>query len=297
MPRNFVSKIPSGPYKVSRDAILAAQLPLAFTTKSNWRGSFPRDILCAFCRSHHLSEPVFSTQSSMLDSSVNLPGSRKKLKATELSEKEKSELGIAAAPTGAISCNIKIYSKNQELLLECSPQESYRKQTDAVQSVALKVLRWLDLYFEKPDLSAEELGLLAKKFDIQFTQNFFKGFSLCHSVHRSGTTITQASDTTLNNVEGQNSGVTPGNGCLACISYTVSLLGEGDGTKEYIESCEEFEFEVGNQAVLPHLEAAVEKMAVGQSAYFTVALPLSELILAASGDSAKTLSLLSPSTL
>ncbi|KAG6385251.1 hypothetical protein SASPL_154082 [Salvia splendens] len=292
--RNFVSKIPSGPYKVSRDAMLAAQLPLAFTTKSNWRGSFPRDILSAFCRYHHLSEPVFSTQSSMLDSSVNLPGSRKKLKATELSKKEKSELGIAAAPTGAISCNIKIYSKNQELLLECSPQESYRKQTDAVQSVALKVLRWLDIYFEKPDLSAEELGLLAKKFDIQFTQNFFKGFSLCHSVHRSGTTITQASDTTLNNVEGLNSGVTPANGCLACISYTVSLLGEGDGTKEYIESCEEFEFEVGNQAVLPHLEAAVEKMAVGQSAYFTVELPLSELILAASGDSAKTLSLLSP---
>ncbi|KAH6796252.1 hypothetical protein C2S51_037238 [Perilla frutescens var. frutescens] len=78
--RIFVSKRPSGAYKISRDAILAAQLPFAFTTKSNWRGSFPRDILCAFCRSHHLSEPVFSTQSSSLDTSVDSPGSRKKLR-------------------------------------------------------------------------------------------------------------------------------------------------------------------------------------------------------------------------
>ncbi|KAH6796424.1 hypothetical protein C2S51_037410 [Perilla frutescens var. frutescens] len=298
--RIFVSKIPSGAYKISRDAILAAQLPFAFTTKSNWRGSFPRDILCAFCRSHNLSEPVFSTQSSSLDTPVDSPGSRKKLKATQLSNEEKSEADRAAAtenrkaPTGTFNCNIKIYSKNQELLLECSPQESYRKQTDAVQSVSLKVLCWLDTFFEKPDLSIEELGLLAKEFDIQFTQGFFKGFELCHLVHSSGTTIMQAEDTPFTDIEGQNSGVTPSNGSLACISYTVSLFKGGDCSKEYLESCEEFEFEVGNQAVLSHLDAAVEKMAVGQSAYFTVESPLNEFILAASGDSAETLSLLSP---
>ncbi|KAH6821086.1 hypothetical protein C2S53_015369 [Perilla frutescens var. hirtella] len=57
---SYYSKTPSGAYKISRDAILAAQLPFAFTTKSNWRGSFPRDILCAFCRSHHLYDPAKS---------------------------------------------------------------------------------------------------------------------------------------------------------------------------------------------------------------------------------------------
>lgn len=298
--RFFVSKIPSGAYKVSRDAILAAHLPLAFTTKSNWRGSFPRDILCAFCRSHHLSEPIFSTQSSSLDMSVDLPGSRKKLKATQLSNEEISEAGLAAAtenqkaPTGAFNCKIKIYSKNQELLLECSPQESYRKQTDAVQSVALKVLCWLDMFFEKLDVSVEELSLLGQKFDIQFTHDFFKGFALCHLVHRSGITIMQPADTHIPDIEGQNSEVTPSNGSLACISYTVSLFKEGDCSKQKLESCEEFEFEVGNQAVLSYLDAAVEKMAVGQSAYFTVESPLNEFILAASGDSAETLSILSP---
>lgn len=298
--RILVSKIPSGAYKISRNAILAAQLPLAYTAKSNWRGSFPRDILCAFCRSHHICEPVFSTQSSSLDSSVDLPGSRKKLKATQLSNEEKSETGVAADPrnpaasNGPFDCKMKIYSKNQELLLECSPQESYRKQTDAVQSVSLKVLCWLDIFFEKPELSVDKLGLLAKTFDIQFTHDFFKGFALCHSVHSSGTTIMQAADTPFIDIEGPTSGVSPSNGSLACISYTVSLFIEGDLTKEHLESCEEFELEVGNQAVLPHLDAAVEKMVVGQSAYFTVESPLSELILAASGDSAETLSLLSP---
>lgn len=297
LPRILVSKIPTGAYKISRNAILAAQLPLAFTAKSNWRGSFPRDILCAFCRSHHICEPVFSTQSSSLDSSVDLPGSRKKLKATQLSNEEKSKAGLAAAPSNpaapneAFNCKMKIYSKNKELLLECSPQESYRKQTDAVQSVALKVLCWLDIFFEKPELSVDKLGLLAKEFDIQFTHDFFKGFALCHSVHSSGTTI---ADTPFIDIEGPTSGITPSNGSLARISYTVSLF-LGDLTKEHLESCEEFEFEVGNQAVLPHLDAAVEKMVVGQSAYFTVELPLSEFILAASGDSAETLSMLSPS--
>lgn len=301
LPRILVSKIPTGAYKISRNAILAAQLPLAFTAKSNWRGSFPRDMLCAFCRSHHICEPVFSTQSSSLDSSVDLPGSRKKLKATQLSNEEKSETGLAAdprnpaAPNGPFDCKMKIYSKNQELLLECSPQESYRKQTDAVQSVSLKVLCWLDIFFEKPELPVDKLGLLAKTFDIQFTHDFFKGFTFCHSVHSSGTTIMQAADTPFIDIEGPTSGVSPSNGSLACISYTVSLFIEGDLTKEHLESCEEFEFEVGNQAVLPHLDAAVEKMVVGQSAYFTVESPLSELILAASGDSAETLSLLSPS--
>lgn len=303
--RILVNKIPSGAYKISRNAILAAKLPSAFTTKSNWRGSLPRDILCTFCRSHHLSEPVFSPQSSLLDSSVDLPGSHKKLKATQLSKEEKSEAGLTAASgnpvgsIGAFSCEVKIYSKNQELILQCSPQESHRKEMDAMQSVALKVLSWLNIFFEKPDMSSEELNLLAEKLDIQFTRHFFKEFALCHSVHSFGSTRTQARSDNADEDEpssidigGQNSGVTPSNGSLACISYTISLFRERDCINEHLESCEEFEFEIGNQAVLPHLEAAVAQMAVGQSAYFLVELPLSEFILAAAGESAATLSLL-----
>ncbi|KAK4386439.1 Small RNA 2'-O-methyltransferase [Sesamum angolense] len=63
--------------------------------------------------------------------------------------------------------------------------------------------------------------------------------------------------------------------------------------KEHLESSEEFEFEMGNEAVLPHVEAAIAQMTVGQSANFRVKLPPSEFILSVAANSAETLSLLS----
>nr|KYP49629.1 UPF0486 protein C1orf59 isogeny [Cajanus cajan] len=56
----LLGKTPGGIYKLSREAILASELPSKFTTRANWRGSLPRDILCMFCRQHRLSEPLFS---------------------------------------------------------------------------------------------------------------------------------------------------------------------------------------------------------------------------------------------
>ncbi|KAL2252092.1 UNVERIFIED_CONTAM: Small RNA 2-O-methyltransferase [Sesamum indicum] len=305
--RMLVNKIPSGAYKISREAILTANLPLAFTTKSNWRGSFPRDTLSTFCRFHHLSEPVFSIQSNLLDPSLDLPGSRKKLKAMQSSKEEKSGSGLAATtgdPVGSIevfTCEVKIHSKSQELILQCSPQESHRKQTDAMQSASLKVLSWLNIFFENPDMSLEKMNLLAEKLDIHFTPRyFFKEFALCHLMHDFGSNRTLAYSDNANENEpflidigGQNSGVTPSNGSLACISYSISLFREGDCMKEHLESSEEFDFEIGNEAVLPHVEAAVAQMTVGQSANFRVKLPPSEFILAVAANSAETLSLLS----
>ena len=56
-----MNKVPSGIYKLSREAVLAAELPEKFEARSNWRGLLPRDILCTFCRQHRLPEPVFSS--------------------------------------------------------------------------------------------------------------------------------------------------------------------------------------------------------------------------------------------
>ncbi|KAL0300548.1 UNVERIFIED_CONTAM: Small RNA 2'-O-methyltransferase [Sesamum radiatum] len=50
---------------------------------------------------------------------------------------------------------------------------------------------------------------------------------------------------------------------------------------------------MGNEAVLPHVEAAIAQMTVGQSANFRVKLPPSEFILSVAANSAETLSLLS----
>ena len=57
------------------------------------------------------------------------------------------------------------------------------------------------------------------------------------------------------NIEGPDSGVCPSNGSLLFISYSVSLVIEAEHMKEILESSDEFGFEIGTGAVIPHLEA------------------------------------------
>uniref|UniRef100_A0A5B6YQG9 Small RNA 2'-O-methyltransferase n=2 Tax=Davidia involucrata TaxID=16924 RepID=A0A5B6YQG9_DAVIN len=316
--RIFRSKIPSGLYKMSREAILAAELPVAFTTRTNWRGSFPRELLCAFCRQHRLSEPVFSPISNCLESFPELHGSCNKVKVTESGKEESDGGGIAVGggePVGSrqtFRCEVKIFSKCQDLIIQCSPKESYKKRTDAIQNASLKVLSWLNTYFKEPDMSLDKLTSSGDVLDIRFyPQNFFKEFELCLSVHNVwqsiGTQGGRLSDSnSMNqlddmvgasmcpiNIEGPDSGVSPSHGSLACICYTISLVREGELMKELLESSEDFEFEIGTGAVIAHLEGVVTQMSVGQSAFFYMELPPQELILAAAGESARTLSLLS----
>ncbi|CAA2998958.1 Small RNA 2'-O-methyltransferase [Olea europaea subsp. europaea] len=299
--------IPSGVYKLSREAILAAELPMVFTTRSNWRGSLPRDILCTFCRVHHLSEPMF-------EFSIDLPGSCKNLKVESVTKNTNgasltSTCGKFTGTVRDFKCEIKIFSKCQELIMQCAPKECYKKQTDAMQNSALKVLSWLNIFFEKPDIALETMSSSAEKLGIQFLPGiFFKEFVLCQSVHKFGSTRLQSSkainyscinqpNNTVNDkacyICGESSGVTPSNGSLACISYSISLVTTGEFLKEHIESSDVYEFEIGSEAVISSLEAVVTQMSAGQSAFFNMELPSQEFILAATGDSAATLSLLS----
>lgn len=320
-PRLLINKIPSGVYKLSREAILAAELPVAFTTRSNWRGSFPREILSTFCRQHRLAEPVFSTQSRSLDTATDLHGTCKKFKVTDSIEEENRRPGLAAVggelegPTGAIQCEVKIFSKQQDLILQCLPTKAYKKQTDAIQNAALKVLSWLNVFFGEANMSSENLSSLAKELDVIFYSEYFlKEFFVCplvHSFWRSIATIDALSDCrhmkpndyTLENIVpslcigGQSSGVHPSSGSLVCISYSACLVTEGGCMKEHLESNEEFEFEIGSRAVIPHIEAIATQISVGQSACFSAELPPEEFILAAADDSVETSSLLSSSEL
>ncbi|PQQ21239.1 small RNA 2-O-methyltransferase [Prunus yedoensis var. nudiflora] len=200
--RMVIGKTPSGIYKLSRGAILAAELPLAFTTNAKWKGSFPREMLCTFCRQHRL-EPVFSPQSTLEESSES-PKSHKKLKVTDLPVKEAQYANGCVVAAGV---------------------------KDSVESG-----------------------------------------------------------------EGPDSGVTPSNGSLSSVSYSVSLVTEGEHMKELLESSDDFEFEIASGAVIPHLEPVIMQMTVGQSAFFSMDLPHQELILAAADDSARMLSLLSSKT-
>ncbi|MCD7469664.1 Small RNA 2'-O-methyltransferase [Datura stramonium] len=308
--RILANKIPSGIYKLSREAILVAELPTAFTTRSNWRGSFPRDILCTFCRQHRLSEPVFSSDS--IEPLADLPG-RKRLRDTASGGNETNEGGLAATAvaqegcTLVYRCTVKIYSKCQDLILLCSPKESYKKQTDAIHNAALKVLSWLDRFLGKVDMSEEEITSSAKGFDILiYPQQFVKEFSSCQffpkyqwsSATLAGSFLCPSySNVQINTLEDESSsGMTPSGGCLVCVTYKIYLSTERDCIKEHLEGSEEFEFEIGSGAVSPVLEAVVTQMSVDQSACFTMELPSKEIVLAVAHDSANVLSLLSSGT-
>lgn len=320
--RMLISKIPSGIYKLSREAVLTAELPLAFTTRTNWRGSLPRDVLFTFCRQHRLSEPVFSTISTPLKALSDSPGSSKKLKVTESAEEEAHRANGGAISTDAresvesavtYQCKVKIFSKFKHLIIECFPKDSFKKQNDSIQNTSLKVLSWLNAYFKDLDFPSEKLNSTANVLDVQFShENFLKEFVLCRSIHNVHHTKTQGvkflepnTMSMLNtmpeqgvhylNIEGPDSGVCPSNGSLLCISYSVYLVTEGENTKEILESSNEFEFEfeIGIGAVIPHIEAVVSQMSIGQSACFKMELAPKEFILAAAVDSARTLSLLS----
>lgn len=313
----LLSKVPSGVYKLSRAAILTVDLPLAFTTRTNWRGSIPRDILCAFCRQHRLSEPVFSIV-SISEAPSEPSGSHKKLKvidsavvgthcangcAVSYGLEERAESG------GMFRCEVKIYSRSQDLIIDCLPKESYKKQSDSIQKASLKVLLWLDAYFKNLDMPVERLECSAHELDIRFNpQSFSKAFEFCQSIRFFQHCDTQEGGShDLNfmpghgiislDIDGPDSGISPTNGSLSCISYSVTLVTESENTKELLESSDEFEFEIGSRSVISQLEAAVTQMTVGQSAFLRIDLPPQDFILAAADDSERILSLLSSSEL
>ncbi|KAL1833949.1 hypothetical protein ACET3Z_003600 [Daucus carota] len=298
--RILINKVPDGVYKLSREAILAAEMPTAFTTRSNWRGSYPRDILCTICRQHRLSVPeIISLENA------EVPGVHKKMKLTDPREQETNGGGVAlgvAGVGGTFKCKIKIFSRSQELIMCCTPKESFKKQSDAIQDAALKILTWLNNYFQNPEISVENLTTSGHEIDIQFyPQCFFKEFKLYQSVHNSSRLLnsdclsrnTGFLKSTMFSVNDNDQmlGVSLSTGSLACISYSIYLLA-GECMKEQLESSEEFEFEIGVKAVSPHFEAVVTQMSLGQSISYNKEVPSIELIMAAATDPERILSLL-----
>lgn len=310
----LISKTPSGIYKLSREAILAAELPSSFTTKTNWRGALPRDILYMFCRQHRLLEPVFSPICCPSKASSESSGSSLKDEgsATEEIEHVRGASLTASAKQSevlgcTIKCEVKLFSKSEDLIIVCSPEGQFRKQNDALQNACLKILSWLNEYFRNSNAPFETLYHTADCFNIQIhSKNLCEEFAVCQSVRNSQLNTLGSMRPSCSvpvyemrslKIEGSNSGVCPSNGSIPCISYSISLVVEGDNMKELIEACEEFEFEIGVGAVITNVEGVVMQMCVGQSACFTTELPPSELILASAADPVKTLSLLSSSKL
>ena len=292
--------------------MLVAELPSRFTTRANWRGSLPRDILCMFCRQHHLSEPLFSIISPPFKELSESYGSCLKVAepGTDVIESVNGPPATASpkqSDSEMFKCEVKLLSRCKDLIIKCSPKDCFKKQNDAIHNASLKLLLWLNKNFNNIVVPFEPLYETAGIFDIQvYSENFFREISAYQSLQNCqlNQPICMSSSYTMPvngvcslKIEGPDSGVCPCNGSLPCISYSVSLVVEGEGIKEVFEASNEFEFEVGVGGVISYVEEVVMQMSVGQSAYFTTNLLTSDLIFASAGDSVKMMSLLSSSEL
>ncbi|RZR71444.1 hypothetical protein BHM03_00005180 [Ensete ventricosum] len=310
----LLSKFPDGHYKLSREAILAAELPTVYTGRSNWMGPAPRDLLYAFCRQHKFSEPVFSITRINAEASLSVTqrksNSSKPTEEVDIANGDVSDVGAKNLDNSSIfRCDVKILSRRLEPIVEGSFTDTYRKEYDAIQCSALKVLLWFDKYFKQLDMPVEVLSSSGHAHGIiVHAENLSHEFAMCSSIFGSTKNDNLRECSTLEsfckyypnrkeengmvvlNIEGPDSGVFPSPGSLICISYAVALVKMGDSVKDHLEGKDEFEFEVGTDAVIHQLEACATQLSVNQSAHFVIDMPSRDLILAAAGKAIKDLS-------
>ncbi|VAH46030.1 unnamed protein product [Triticum turgidum subsp. durum] len=273
--RILLRKLPDGIYKISKDSILVAELPCVYT-RTSWKGPSPRDLLCSFCRLQRLSEPYFAANRCANDGRI---------------AKENPDM---------FKCSVKIYSKKRDLLLEYSTDCSWSKETDAIQNSALKVLIWFNRYFKQLNTPVEKLNLPKSTDGFTIYPNIFlQEFAMCLSVYgktsggdsRTCSAVGYFSmDTSyqqlesgafLTYIDGQDSGVFPSHGSLACISCSVQLFMKDSRKRYLLEVNNEFEFEIGAGAVRNQLESCATQLSVNQSACFVDQLSDRDLSLAA----------------
>ncbi|RLM86804.1 small RNA 2' [Panicum miliaceum] len=301
--RILLGKLPDGNCKMSRDAILAAQLPSAYS-RFSWKGLSPRDLLCSFCRNQRLSEPLFAVSRVSCDMLTSAVSSEERGAPEKSVENQyTNDVRIDKETPDIFKCVVKICSRKQEILLEYFAADTWSKEFDAIQNSALKVLIWFDNYFKQLNTKTDELYLskCTDGFKIH-PKNFLQEFAMCLSVY--GTTGCNDSgmcssvgpftvDTpkkqlestaNLTHIEGPDSGVFPSHGSLTCISYTASLVMKDKAKIYLLESHNEFEFEIGTGAVSNQLESCVTQLSVNQAACFIAELPPRDLILAAASE-------------
>lgn len=286
---------PNGIYKLSRQAIIAAQLPFSFTTKSNWRGPFPREILCMFCRQQQLAEPIFTISTAPVKPLSCILRSYQKLKDSECDDSDNQSMSrgkeeIPGSGTG-YRCEVKILSKSQDLVLDCSLTKFYEKENYAIQNASLNALSWFSRLFDEGDVDPLQTCYSDEHLDMVFEQRILMKETFPRRLFRNRDEIDESQE--------QTRILTITNGSVVTICYSVSLEVDaefsrnGKSKKELIESNEEIEFEVGNGSMNPHLESVVTQLSVGQYARFLTDAPTEDLFVTAATATLRNRSLLS----
>ncbi|KAF8732208.1 hypothetical protein HU200_016183 [Digitaria exilis] len=301
--RILLGKFPDGNCKISRDAILAAELPSVYS-RFSWKGLSPRDLLCSFCRNQRLSEPIFAVSRVSCDMLTSTASSEERgAPAKSVENQCTNDVKTDKENPDSLKCEVKICSRKQEILLEYSAADTWSKESDAIQNSALKVLIWFNNYFKQLNTKTDKLYLPECPDGFKIHPNvFLQEFAMCLSVYgNAGCSDLEMctavglismdtpkkhleSTTSLTHIKGPDSGVFPSHGSLTCICYTASLVTKDKVKRYMLESHAEFEFEIGTGAVGNQLESCVTQLSVNQAACFVAELPPRDLILAAASE-------------
>ncbi|KAJ7565456.1 hypothetical protein O6H91_02G061700 [Diphasiastrum complanatum] len=163
--RWLLGRFPGGNYKLSRDALLTAELPTTYTSKTQWRGLLPRPLLFDFCHQYHLPDPVFFLFHCEERESISFHASEKcngmqvdddqevQLSVQEYGKKFSEDFcvqyenGKQQRPgtdiQGPYKCKVKIILEDYRVV-EFESERIFRNRNDAIQSAALKTLLSLD---------------------------------------------------------------------------------------------------------------------------------------------------------
>ncbi|KAL2635375.1 hypothetical protein R1flu_006854 [Riccia fluitans] len=301
--RMMLQRFPQGSYKVSRNSILAAKLPTAFSSKVQWKGTAPRGLLIEFCQHHRLPEPVF-TLTAAGSFSTEHPSSAgagveepKEVKSTGADDvpyeacegRNDDENSVAAMHGGPFTCKVRV-EWLKGMAVEVESDGPFRNRHDAQQSAALKALHQIDSWFES-SLAGVYEPLFLDKPEGEVDGDLLMG-DYDDVVGLERRDCWEADDMEFFEGEELEDGTqtdrVPPTGATATIRYAVRWHGDADSRNKplnvLLEKHEKFEFELGNGAVIGALDALVSKMTVGELACVTIASPPSALLNALSHD-------------
>lgn len=289
-------KSPRGGYKLSRNAVLAAELPTSYTSRNQWRGSLPKAILTAWCQHHHLPDPSFSLFSSGCRNSgsaitqevahaqsgkAEIDDAPKQLTWDDGANKEKDSAG------GPFESRVTVQWKDGTVIT-CLSENPFRSQVEAKQSASLGALHQVISMFDA------HLDALGDDHPFRVIPDKRNGLICCPEsgmlmgVEKDGTSATGLRIIDGNEIFGQS----PVHGSMVCVAYEVDLSPLNWERSQHlttpeqfirVESNNEFEFELGSNAIVPQLEYCVSTMSVGQTATFFTRSPPHGLLLATGG--------------
>lgn len=294
----MLGRTPRGAYKLSRQALLVADLPSSYTCRAQWQGTNPKSLLVDFCQQHHLPEAQFicTFPPEPLDcraaegcscggeSEVSVDH-----QVTCVSDKSNGkDHQNVAQKQGPFQYKVVVGSDGEQGKMQFESEGFFRTRNDAMQSAALKAV----LHYSACCEASHVLNYFEKQ---EFCKSnhppFMNSEYIDNNGHKGAPTNDLASCNPGRNgasgglypafeviAEDESLGKHPPSGSMVSVSYSVNLVKDAathmttasfEKTEDNVlEAQSEFKFEMSIGAVVAPFEACVSHARVGQTLEF-----------------------------